>query len=112
MAHSQFIKTVASTLDLSKTDVEILKALITKKRGLSISEITDYIHRSERNVRNRLDLLIRKGLLKRKIETLSNKRLSYKYSLKPAEKIARITKSYLFKKINKLDNLPHFNSRD
>jgi|GEM_PF-3774515 len=109
MVHSQFIKTVTSALDLSKTDAEILKALITKKSGLLISEITEYIKRSERNVRNRLDLLIKKGLLKKEVEVLSNKRLAHKYSLVPVEKIVEEAKNHLIKKIGKLNNLLHFN---
>ena len=109
MIHSQFIKTVVSALNLSKTDAEILKALIIKKGGLLISEITDYIHRSERNVRNRLDLLIKKGILKKEIEVLSNKRLAHRYSLESVEKIVKEAKNHLLKKIGELNNLLHFN---
>ena len=109
MAHSQFIKTVVSALDLSKTDAEILKALIIRKGGLLISEITDYIHRSERNVRNRLDLLIKKGILKKEIEVLSNKRLAHRYSLESVEKIVETAKNHLLKKVGELNNLLHFN---
>ncbi len=109
MAHSQFIKTVTSARDLSKTDTEILKVLITKEGGLLISEITEYIKRSERNVRNRLDLLIKKGLLKKKIEVLNNKRLAHRYSLESVEKIVEASKNHLLKKVGELNNLLHFN---
>ena len=109
MVHSQFIKTVASALDLSKTDAEILKALITKKGGLLISEITEYIKRSERNVRNRLDLLIEKGLLKKEIEVLNNRRLAHRYSLESAEKIVKAAKNHLLKRVGELNKLLHFN---
>ena len=105
MSYSKVIKTVVSALNLSKTDAEILKALITTKGGLLISEITEYIKRSERNVRNRLDLLIEKGLLKREIEILRNKRLAYRYSLESPRKIIEKTKSHLFRGIGELDNL-------
>lgn len=109
MVHSQFIKTVVSALDLSKTDAEILKALIVRKGGLLISEITNYIHRSERNVRNRLDLLIQKGILKKEIEVLNNKRLAHRYSLESVEKIVETAKNHLLKKVGELNNLLHFN---
>ncbi len=109
MIHPQFIKTVVSALNLSKTDAEILKALVIKKGGLLISEITDYIHRSERNVRNRLDLLIKKGILKKEIEVLSNKRLAHRYSLESVEKIIEEAKNHLLKKIGELNSLLHFN---
>ena len=105
MKYSQVIKTVVSALNLSKTDAEILKALITKKGGLLISEITGCIKRSERNVRNRLDFLIKKGLLKREIEVLRNKRLAYRYSLESAKTIVEKAKKHLFRGIDKLNNL-------
>ena len=105
MKYSQIIKTVVSALNLSKTDAEILKALITKKGGLLISEITDCIKRSERNIRNRLDFLIKKGLLKREIEVLRNKRLAYRYSLESAKTIVEKAKKHLFRGIDKLNNL-------
>ena len=109
MIHSQFIKTVVSALDLSKTDAEILKALIIRKGGLLISEITDYIHRSERNVRSRLDLLIKKGILKKEIEVLRNKRLAHRYTLESVEKIVETAKNHLLKKVGELNNLLHSN---
>jgi len=109
MIHSQFVKTIASALDLSKTDAEILKALIIRKGGLLISEITNYIHRSERNVRNRLDLLIKKGILKKEIEVLNNKRLAHRYSLESVEKIVETAKNHLLKKVGELNNLLHSN---
>lgn len=109
MIHSKFIKTIASALDLSKTDAEILKTLIIRKGGLLISEITGYIHRSERNVRNRLDLLIKKGILKKEIEVLDNKRLAHRYSLESVEKIVEMAKNHLLKKVDELNNLLHSN---
>ena len=81
MTNSSFIKTVVSTLNLTKTDAEILKILISMNSGLLISEIIEHIKRSERNVRKRLNILIEKGLLKKKMEVLENKRLAYRYSL-------------------------------
>ena len=104
------INSIANVLNLTKTDYEILKILITKKSGLLISEITNYIKRSERNVRNRLDLLIKKGLLKKEIEVLKNKRLAHRYSLESTEKIIESSKNHLFRKIKELNNIKNSNN--
>ena len=105
MTNSSFIKTVVSTLNLTKTDAEILKILISMNSGLLISEIIEHIKRSVRNVRKRLNILIEKGLLKKKMEVLENKRLAYRYSLESDKKIVDRTKNYLSKKIEELNNL-------
>ena len=110
MVDSMLVNSVTNVLDLSKTDSEILKILITKKSGLLISEITNYIKRSERNVRSRLDLLIKKGLLRKEVEVLDNKRLAHRYSLEPVEKIVESSKNHLLKKIGELNNILHSNN--
>ena len=66
MTYSSILEIVISTLKFTKTDIEILKLLISRKGGLLISDIIFYIKRSERNIRKRLNLLINVGLLKRK----------------------------------------------
>ena len=104
------INSVTSALNLSKTDTEILRILITKKSGLLISEITKYLKRSERNVRSRLDILIKKGLIKKEVEVLDNKRLAHRYSLMPVEKMVESAKNHLLKKIGDLNNILHLNN--
>lgn len=105
MSHQTFLQTVVSTFNLTKTDAEIIKTLITVKSGLMITEITKRIKRSERNVRARVRLLFEKGLLKREIEILKNKRLAYRYSLQSYEKIIEKAKIHLFEKIGELNKL-------
>jgi len=101
----QIIKMVISTLNLTKTDIEILKILISVKSGLLISEIIVNIKRSERNVRKRLNLLIEKGLLKRKIEILENKRIAYRYLIKSNKKIVEGAINNLLKKVEELNKI-------
>lgn len=104
MEYFDVIKRVASLSNLSKTDVEILKTL-HEKRKMLISEIVEHIKRSERHVRQRLQVLIEKGFLKKEIEILKNKRLAYQYSLRSIKSITDETKTRLRKNIDDLDRL-------
>jgi predicted transcriptional regulator len=105
MTKSSFINTIVNVLNLTKTDVEILKILITLKSGLLISEISKLIKRSERNVRKRINILIERGLLRKKMEVLENKRLAYRYSIESEKKILEGAKKHLTEKINELNKL-------
>ncbi len=102
--YSRLIKKAANTLNLSKTDIEILKTFVEGKK-LLVSDITNHIKRSERHLRQRLSVLVEKGFLKKNIEVLENKRLAYRYSLKPIESIVNEIKNNLFKKINEFEDL-------
>jgi len=112
MTKTSFINTIVSILNLTKTDVEILKILISLKSGLLISEISKHIKRSERNVRKRIKILIEKGLLRKKMEILENKRLAYRYSIESNKKIFEGAKKHLTEKINELNNLIPLISRE
>jgi predicted transcriptional regulator len=105
MTNYSFIKTVVSTLNLTKTDSEILKILKSVKGGLLISEIIEKIKRSERNIRKRLNLLNKKGLLIKKVEVLKNNRLAYRYFLESENIIVEKAKIHLSKKIEELNSI-------
>lgn len=105
MTKSLFVNTVVSVLNLTKTDFEIIKILISLKSGLLISDISKHIKRSERNVRKRINILIEKGLLKKKMEVLENKRLAYRYSIESKKDIVDGAKKHLSEKINELNKL-------
>lgn len=105
MAYSSILEIVISTLKFTKTDIEILKLLISKKGGLLISDIIYYIKRSERNIRKRLKLLINIGILKRKIEVLDNNRLAYRYCIESEKNIVEKITNNLNWKIENLKNL-------
>jgi predicted transcriptional regulator len=102
MEHLSFIRKVASVLNLSKTDVEILRALARGKK-LLLTEIAEGIKRSDRHVRQRLHFLVGKGVLEKEIEVLKNKRLAYRYSLRSIKKIVDELRTHLVKKIHELD---------
>ena len=105
MAYSPLLKIIISTLNLTKTDIEILKLLISIKGGLLISDIIKYIKRSERNIRKRVKLLNANGIIIRKIEVLENKRLAYRYSIETEKKIIEKVTDQLNWKIENLNKL-------
>ncbi|MDI6708778.1 MAG: ArsR family transcriptional regulator [Candidatus Thermoplasmatota archaeon] len=88
--------------DLPKTSSNIL-ATIAKGRKLLVSEITRRVKRSERAVRHHLSILMKKGFLSRKIDITRNKKLAYRYSLKPLGEIVKKLKQELVIKIHKLN---------
>lgn len=98
-----FIKVISNTLSLTKTDIEIIKTLISERGGLLISDLIQKIRRSERNVRNRLDELIRKGVIKREIEILKNRRLAYRYYIESNDNIVNRVKRCLLEEIRELN---------
>jgi len=99
-----FIVKVADTLNLSKTDIEIL-ATLHERRKLLVSEIAEHIKRSERHIRQRLHVLHEKRLLKREIEVLKNKRIAYRYSLRSTRNIIIEMRRGLLKKLDEIDKL-------
>ena len=98
------IEQIAALSNLSKTDVEILIALY-KKSQLLVSEIANNIKRSERHIRQRLQTLYKQGFLKRKIEILKNKRIAYRYSLIPFQKVTIELRKKMQKKIDEIEKL-------
>ena len=100
-----FIRTISNALNLSKTDIEIIRTLISEKGGLLISDLIKNIRRSERNIRNRLDELIKKGIIKREIEILKNRRIAYRYYIESHNYIIDRVKTYLLDEIRELNRI-------
>ena len=105
MTNQKFIKTISTALKLTKTDIEIIMALISDKGGLLINDIIGKCKRSERNIRKRLNLLLKKGILQREIEVLKNKRIAYRYFIESKNKIIEETKKHLLEHIHALNKL-------
>jgi len=101
----RLINIVVSIFDLTKTDAEILKALINQKSGLLISDLTKTIKRSERTVRKRLKKLLERGILQKEVEILNNKRLAYRYNIKSKRKLISKTKAHLLDVVRELNKL-------
>jgi len=99
-----YIEKMAILLNLSKTDVEILMTLHERKK-LLISEIAKYIKRSERHIRQRIQVLLEKGFLHKEIEVLKNKRIAYRYSLVSLQKMTIELRKYILKRLDEIEKL-------
>ena len=98
--HLRFIEKIVTTLNLSKMGVEILTTLHEKRKFL-VPEISEHLQRSEKHACQQLHVLHEKGFLKKEIEVLKNKRLTYHYSLN----IVNEAKIRLQKRIDELYKL-------
>jgi predicted DNA-binding transcriptional regulator len=88
--------------DLPKTSSDILTT-IAQGRKLLVSDIAKKLKKSERAIRSHLSFLLKKGFLNRKIEITKNKKLAYRYSLRPLNEIVKKLKQELVIKIQKLN---------
>ncbi|HVQ01710.1 MAG TPA: hypothetical protein VMT57_09385, partial [Candidatus Thermoplasmatota archaeon] len=91
-------------LGLSKTDLAILSSLSQDKK-LLVSEIALQTHRSKRHICDRLSILLEKGLLKRELHILHNKRVAYRYSLLSTERITERLREHLLQALSDLDTI-------
>jgi predicted transcriptional regulator len=101
----RLISIMVSTFDLTRTDAEILQALIQQKSGMLISDLVETIKRSERTIRQRISTLLDHGILQKEIEVLKNKRLAYRYNIKSKQTLIAKAKKHLLNKIGELNEL-------
>jgi predicted DNA-binding transcriptional regulator len=99
------IQAIANVFRLPGTAKMILKVLGRARQTLSVKEIAERVRRSERSVRTHLGILMKKGILIRKVIITKNKKLAYKYALGPIEKIVHSLRSELGKQLKHLEAL-------
>ena len=104
MKQVHILERASSILELSKTDIEIIKTLVEKEKLLA-SELAAYIRRSERHVRGRISRLLKKGILNREIEILANRRLAYRYYLRPLDEILHLVRNRLMHEIDEIEKI-------
>ncbi len=81
----RFSRGLADALRLPRTAARIVELLARSSRQLSVQEIVSRVRMSERSVRGNLALLLRRGILERRVVTTATKRLAYLYRLRPAD---------------------------
>jgi predicted transcriptional regulator len=102
MEQVTLVQKVRHILGLSKTDLAIISSL-SRNEKLLVSEIASQTRRSKRHICQRLSFLLEKGLLERELHILHNKRVAYRYSLLPADRIAQRLREQLLQTISELD---------
>ena len=76
---------LADALRLLRTAARIVELLARSSRQLSVREIVSRVRMSERSVRGNLALLLRWGLLERRVVLTATKRIAYLYRLRPTD---------------------------
>jgi len=99
-----YIEKIALLLNLPKTDIEIIVTL-QKSNNLLISEIANKIKRTQTHVRKRVQFLYKKGILDKKIEVLKNKRIAYRYSLIPLNKMKVRVKTDILAQLKEIETM-------
>jgi predicted transcriptional regulator len=102
MEQVTLVQKVRPILGLSKTDLAIISSL-SRDQKLLVSEIASQTRRSQRHICHRLSLLLEKGLLKRELQVLHNKRVAYRYSLLSVDQIAQRLRKQLLQTLSELD---------
>lgn len=89
---SDFARAFSKALGLPRTAALIIHALSRARRALGVSEIVRRVRSSERSVRENLRILLRRGILIRKVFVTANKKLAYAYSLGSIETLVKAAK--------------------
>jgi len=83
----RFSRYLADALRLPRTAARIVDLLARSRRQLSVQEIVRRVRMSERSVRGNLALLVRRGLLERRVVVTAKKRVAYLYQLRPVDEL-------------------------
>jgi predicted DNA-binding transcriptional regulator len=89
---SDFAHAFSKALGLPRTAAAIVGALARARRALAVDEIVRRVRSSERSVRENLRILLRRGILIRKVFVTANKKLAYAYSLGSIESLVAAAK--------------------
>src|SRR2546427_3371409 len=84
---TDFAYAFSKALGLPRTAALIVGALARARRSLAVDELVRRVRSSERSVRENLRILLRRGILIRKVFVTANKKLAYAYSLGSIESL-------------------------
>lgn len=101
----EFVRELSEALHLPRTAGRILDTLAQTRRTLRVDEIVERVRSSERSVRENLSLLVRRGILERKVFVTANKKLAYVYSLKPVEDVLTAARRDLSLTLRKIEGV-------
>jgi len=102
---AEFGRAFSEALGLPRTATRIIDALARTRDRLGVDEIVRRVRRSERSVRENLMLLVRRGILDRRILVTANKKLAYVYSLKPVEDLVAAARGDLALVLRRIERI-------
>lgn len=100
---SDFARAVAKALRLPRTAALIVSALARARKSLGVDEIVRRVRSSERSVRENLRILLRRGILIRRIFVTANKKLAYAYSLGSIETLVAAAKRDVARTLERIE---------
>src|SRR5213593_4589938 len=89
----RFAEGLSAALSLPRTATAIVDLLGRSSRHLTVREIVQRLHMSERSVRGNIALLIRRGVLERRAFLTAKNRLAYLYHLRPPEELLKTVRA-------------------
>jgi len=98
----RFSRGLADALRLPRTAARIVDLLSRTQQHLSVRQIVSRVRMSERSVRGNLSLLLRRGLLERRVVVTAQKRIAYLYRLRPTEEIMGAVRRQFTRNLNAL----------
>jgi predicted DNA-binding transcriptional regulator len=93
---------LSGAFDLPRTSTAIVDLLVRSSRLLSVREIVERLHSSERSVRGNISLLVRRGILERRSFVTAKNRLAYLYRLRPRDDLLRAARSQFERNLSSL----------
>src|SRR3990172_9830851 len=102
---SDFAHELSEALRLPRTSRQILDTLSQTRKTLRVEELVERVRRSERSVRENLSLLLRRGILERRIFVTTNKKLAYLYSLRPVEDLLAAARGDLARTLSRIERV-------
>lgn len=82
-----FTRSISEALGLPRTAEKIMDSLARAGRYLPVKELVKRVQMSERSVRKHLMILIKRGILSRRAVQNGTRRVTYEYSLRPAQEL-------------------------
>ena len=98
----RFARGLAEALHLPRTAARIVELLARSRAQLSVKEIVARVRMSERSVRGNLALLLRRGILERRVVVTAQKRIAYLYRLRPAEDLMQTVRRHFSRNLDAL----------
>ncbi|OGS51054.1 MAG: hypothetical protein A3K65_01010 [Euryarchaeota archaeon RBG_16_68_12] len=102
---TDFARAFAEALGLPRTARAIIDALARARGRLAVDDIVRRVRSSERSVRENLSLLLRRGILERRIFVTTNKKLAYLYSLRPVEDLLAAARGDLARTLSRIERV-------
>jgi predicted DNA-binding transcriptional regulator len=102
---TDFARAFSEALGLPRTARRIIDALVRTRARMGVDDIVRRVRSSERSVRENLTLLVRRGVLDRQVFVTTNKKLAYRYSLRPVAELVATARGDLSRTLKRIERI-------